>query len=279
MNTIIEPLYPPPDPTRRDRIVKDIIDLMKLRDDDIIKAKVRRWLTFVLVKAQRFNRLPWWFARRLFACKIYEGQDVFDLQGQLDRFISVFCPGRLKAKSMDYIIQRRAEADYYQQANAGIPDYYAIHGGRLHLWPAPDQEVMFCITYSIPLTADILPPEWESYLVDGVIGLYGRHFDSSGLLEEATGFEASFWEGIKSTRAIHFDSEPTERTDRSNPRQLADSLFGAYTEINSADFTNAIIKPAYQAGAGKVQILANDGEENLNTRGTPIMQSGGDKQP
>ncbi len=244
-----------------------------------MKSKVRRWLGFTLTKAQRFNRLPWWFARRLFGCKVYAGQDVFDLQGQLDRFISVFCPGRLRAKPMDTIIQRRAAADYYHQANSGIPEYYAIHGGRLHLWPAPDSEMMFCITYSIPLTAEIVPLEWESYLVDGVIGLYGRHFDSSGLLEEANSFEAAFWKGIKSTRAVHFDSEPIECTDYSNPRQLANTLFGAYTEVNSADFSNAIIKPAYLAGAGKVQILANRGQESDNTRAMPMMQIGGNQQP
>lgn len=279
MLSLIEPLYPAPDPTRRDRIVQDVIDLMKLRNDDIIKAKVRRWLAFTLTKAQRFNRQPWWFARRLFACKVYEGQDVFDLQGQLDRLISIFCPGRLRAKPMDAIIEHRAKADYYHQANSGIPEYYALHGGRLHLWPAPDSELMFCLTYSIPLTPAIIPPEWESYLVDGVIGLYGRHFDSSGLLEEAAGFEAAFWEGIKSTRAVHFDSEPTNRRDDSNPRTLAETLFGAYTETNFTDYENAIIKPAYLAPAGELQILADEGQEVSNTRGTPIMQIGGDKQP
>ena len=279
MPSIIEPLYPTPDDQRQDRIVQDVIDLMKLRNDDIIKAKVRRWLDFTLIKAQRFNRLPWWFARRLFGCKVYEGQDVFDLQGQLDRFISIFCPGRLRAKPMDYIIQQRAESDYYHQANSGIPEYYALHGGRLHLWPAPDAEMMLCISYSILLTPAIVPPEWEAYLVDGIIGLYGRHFDSSGLLEEAAGFEAAFWEGIKATRAVHFDTEPTHRKDFANPRQQASTLFGAYTEVNSTDYDNAIIKPAYQAAAGQVQILADEGEEAANSRGTPIMQIGGDKQP
>ena len=279
MNSIIEPLYPPPDLARRDRIVQDVIDLMKLRDDDIIKAKVRRWLEFTLTKAQRFNRFPWWFAKRLFGCKVYEGQDVFDLQGQLDRLIAIFCPGRLRAKPMDAIIERRTQADYYHQANSGIPEYYAIHGGRLHLYPAPDREMMLCITYSIPLTPAIVPPEWESYLVDGIIGLYGRHFDSSGLLEEAAGFEAAFWEGIKSTRASHFDTEPTNRQDYANPRKLADTLFGAYTETNSTDYDNAIIRPAYQAAAGQVQILANEGDEAVNSRGVPIMQIGGDRQP
>ncbi len=279
MNSIIEPLYPPPDPTRKERIVQDVIDLMKLRDDDVMKAKVRRWLGFTLTKAQRFNRLPWWFAKRLFGCKVYEGQDVFDLQGELDRLIGVFCPGRLRAKSMDTIIQRRAQADYYQQANCGIPEYYALHGGRLHLWPAPDAEMMFCLTYSIPLTVERVPPEWETYLVDGIIGLYGRHFDSSGLLEEAAGFEAAFWEGIKSSRASHFDSESTSLVDHANPLSIAQTLFGAYTEVNSTDYHNAIIKPAYLASAGQVQILANKGQEGSNTRGTPIMQIGGDRQP
>ena len=278
MPSIIEPLYPPPDPDRQERIVSDVIGLMKLRDDTDIQTRLRRWLHFTLVKAQRFNRLPWWFARRLFACKVYEGQDVFDLQGELDRFISVFCPGRLAATSMDTILQHRAASDYYHQANSGLPTCYALHGGRLHLWPAPAEEMMLCITYSLPLAPAIVPPEWEAYLVDGVIGLYGRHFDSSGLLEDAGGFEASFWEGIKSTRAAHFDSEPCG-PDLTGPHRIAETLFGAYTEVNTAGFTNAIIRPAYQAPSGQVQILADTGSETLNTRGTPLMQIGGDRQP
>ncbi len=279
MSSMIDPLYPVPDPEREDRMVSDVIQLMKLRDDDAIKAIVKRWLKFTLVKAQRFNRLPWWFARRYFACVVYEGQDVFDLQGELDRIIAVFCPEKLSIRPIDYIIEERANAYSHHRSNCGDPVYYALHSGRLHLWPAPDKPMMLSVTYSRLLTAEIIPPEWEAYLVDGIIGLYGRHFDSSGLLEEADQFTPRFWEGIKSSRAEHFDSMAYERMDRSFAKTRHLSSSEAYAEISTTEFDDAILKPAYDEAPGMLQILADLDEMARNQRGVPFAQIKGERQP
>ncbi len=281
---MIEPIYPPPDPERESRIVKDVISLMKLQNDKASTDRVARWLFLTLIKAQVYTRLPWWFARRLFACMVYPGQDVFDLQGELDKIISAFCPVKLNIRPMDYIINQRSSAHTHQRNDCGEPCYYAIHGGRLHLWPAPDEPMMLCVTYSLHLTPDIVPQEWESYLLDGVIGLYGRHFDSSGLLEKADEFVSRFYAGLKASRSEHYDSEAWERIDRANPTTRGMSASHAYGEVSSApiddqSFENAILKPAYNNAPGEIQILANKGSAQQNTRGTPITQIKGTHQP
>lgn len=279
MPSMIDPLYPEPDPEREDRIISDVINLMKLRNDDAMKAMVKRWLQFTLVKAQRFSRLPWWFSRRLFACIIHEGQDVFDLQGELDRIIATFCPEKLAVRPIDYILEQRANAYTHSRSNCGEPVYYALHSGRLHLWPAPEKSTMLCVTYSKRMTADILPSEWESFLVDGIIGLYGRHFDSSGLLEDASEFTARFWEGLKTSRSEHFDTTAYERFDRAWPKSRSQSSSEAYGEISTAAFDNAILKPAYDNAPGSIQILADRDEMAKNQRGTPFAQIKGERQP
>ena len=279
MTAIIEPQYPEPDPEREKRIVNDVISLMKLSNDEARRKMVTRWLEFTLTKAQRFNRLPWWFARRLFACMVYEGQDVFDLQGKLDRIIAVFCPLKLTIKPIGFIIEKRSTSHKYERSNLGEPVYYALHSGRIHLWPVPDSAIMLAVTYSRQLSPDIVPVEWESFLLDGVIGLYGRHFDSSGLLENANEFTARFWEGLKASRNEHFDTESFERKDRDYPANQGMSVSQAYAEINSVDFENAILKPAYDGAPGEIQILANREKIQKNKRGTPIAQIPGDHQP
>lgn len=276
---MIDPLYPPPDPEREGRIIADVINLMKLRNDEATQAIVRRWLQFTLVKAQRSSRLPYWFARRLFACLVYRGQDVFDLQGDLDRIIATFCPEKLTIRPIDYILEQRSNAYSNDRSNCGEPVYYALHSGRLHLWPAPEKPFMLCLTYSCPLTPDIVPSEWESFLVDGVIGLYGRHFDSSGLLEEASEFAARFWEGLKSSRSEHFDSETIERRNRAWPTDQGMTLSQAYGEISTAAFENAVLKPAYDSAPGMIQILGDKDEMPKNQRGTAITQIKGELQP
>lgn len=276
---MIDPKYPEPDPNRAKRIVDDVVGLMKLNDNDAIRKKVNRWLELTLAKAKSFNCQPWWFARRWFSCMVYEGQDVFDLQNELDRIISVSCPKKLNHQTINYLSDRRATAATYQRSNLGEPDCYSIHGGRLHLWPAPDKEMMLTITYSCKLTADIVPDEWEPFLLDGIIGLFGAHFDNSGLLREPNQFVKRFYEGLKSTRISHFDTEPNNRNGYSDVKKQGMTISQAYAETNSADYSNAIIKPAYGGILGSMQILADKDSLKSSLRSTPIAQIPGDRQP
>ena len=274
MAEMIDPGYPEPDPERGKRIVSDVITLMKLSNDESTRTKVARWLSFTLFKAQRLNRLPWWFARRLFACMVYEGQDVFDLQGNLDKIINLYAPKKLGMKPIGFILDHRAEHNY--QFNLGEPAFYAIHGGRIHLWPAPEKETLLVITYCIPVTASIAPPEWEGCLVDGIIGFYGRHFDQSGMLENPGEFTQRFMAGIKASRTEHFDSEAFERQVHCDITHSGLTSFRAYAETNTPAPENAIIKPAYDGAPGQIQILADSELMKQNQRGTPIAQIPGD---
>lgn len=268
---MIEPNYPPSDPERGKRIVSDVIGLMKLQNDESTRSKVNRWLELTLDKAQRMNRLPWWFARRLFACIAYPGQDVFDLQGDIDKVIALFCPKKLKLKPIGFILERRADG------KLGKPSFYALHGGRIHLWPAPQDEVLLAITFAKPLSVETVPPEWEGCLIDGVIGFYGKYFDRSGLLENPDEFSQRFMAGIKASRSEHFDTETYERHQENDITKSGLTSFRAYAEISMSDYENAIIKPAYSGSPAAVQILANQQNEKDNQRGTPFAQNPGEQ--
>ena len=270
---MIEPNFPPPDPERGKRIVSDVIDLMKLQNNEATRSKVNRWLELTLGKAQRMNRLPWWFARRLFACIAYPGQDVFDLQGDIDKVIALFCEKKLKLKSIGFILECRAEG------KLGKPLFYALHGGRIHLWPAPNDEVLLAITYAKPLTVEMVPVEWESCLIDGVIGFYGKYFDRSGLLENPDEFSQRFMAGIRASRSEHFDTESFDRHYETVITKPGLTSFQAYTEISMADYDNAIIAPSYNGKTGEIQILANKDEFKKNQRGISIAQIKGNRQP
>ena len=271
---MIEPQFPPPDPERASRIIKDVIELMQLSNDEATRNKVNRWLELTLYKACGMNRLPWWFARRLFACKIYEGQDVFDLQEGIDKLIGLYCPEKLQLKPIGFIIEQRSEWAYTY--NHGNPDCYALYGGQIHLWPAPKEETLFIISYAQPVKIEQVPPEWEGCLLDGVIGFYGQYFDRSGLLKTPEDFTQRFIAGIKASRNEHFDTEAYHRYHHAEIRKGGLTSFLAYAETSMVDYENAIIKPAYSDAPGKVQILAD--KEQDNQRGVPFAQIPGDQQ-
>ncbi len=278
---MIEPIYPPPDPERESRICTDVIDLMKMQKTEESNQKVARWLQLTLAKAQRFNRLPWWFAKRLLGCRIFAGQDMFDLTGAMDRIIAAYCLEKLKHIPLGTIIQRRNNADCHQRINSGEPRYYCFDGGRLHLWPAPDKDMLFIISYACPLEAAIVPAEWETILLDGIIGLYARFFDSSALVNKENGqeFLPRFWEGLKATRSHHFDSETFERQLEGTPKQHRETLYTAWAESALGSVGALRITPTLRGTPGDIQIPADKGMEHKNKPGVPITQIPGNYDP
>ena len=273
--------FPPPDPERGGRICQDVIDLMKIRDDEHNQHLVGRWLELTLEKAKRFNRRPWWFARRLFGCRIFSGQDMFDLTGDMDRMIAVFCLVKLKQIALGEILERRNRAYYHSRVNCGDPRYYNFDGARLHLWPAPDRDMLLVISYTCPLEAEIVPVEWETILLDGIIGLYGRFFDSTGLINKESGaeFQPRFWEGLKASRSEHFDSEVHERQLDAWPKQPGDTLYTMWAESQSGSVGQLSVTPSYRGEPGEIQIPADEGLEHLNQPGVPITQIPGNYNP
>lgn len=278
---MIESDFPPTDAKRGARICQDVMELMKIRQDEQNVHLVGRWLELTLAKAKQFNRLPWWFARRFYACRIFAGQDLFDLSGDMDRVIAVYCLKKLSHIALSEIIERRHTANCYHRVNRGEPAYYCFDGGRLHLWPAPEKDMLLAISYSCPLKAEIVPAEWETILVDGIIGFYGRFFDSTGLINKETGAEflPRFWEGLKATRSSHFDTEVYERFLKELPKQQGDTIYSLWAESALGSVGSLSLTPSVRGAPGEIQIPADEGMEHLNQPHVPITQIPGNYDP
>ena len=257
------------------------MNLMKIRQDEKNIHLIGRWLELTLAKAQRFNRRPWWFAQRLYGCRIFAGQDMFDLTGDMDRIIAAYCLEKLKHIALGEIIERRHTANYHHRVCLGEPRYYCFDGGRLHLWPAPDTDMLLAIRYSCPLEAEIVPEEWETILLDGIIGFYGRFFDSTGLINKETGAEflPRFWEGLKATRTQHFDTEIFERTLDAHPKQQGETLYALWAETAMGAVGTLSLTPSLRGAPGEIQIPADKGMEHLNKPRVPVTQIPGNYSP
>ncbi|PJE79666.1 hypothetical protein CI610_01380 [invertebrate metagenome] len=276
------PVFPKADPGRADRICDDVISLLKLANNDEQKKRVQRWCFHTLKKAVSYTNIPWWFSCRLFCGPIYEGQDIFNLNGEkLEAVIAVYGESKLEQKSIGYVLEQRGLAYIHNRANQGCPRVYAQHGGQLHLWPAPkDVEIPLMITYTQPITPENVPDSWETLLVDGIIGLYARHFDSSGLLESAGEFQNRFYTALKFERkANNYDSEPTDKGYIWPAFCRGDSISTAWFDTNQSSYDNDIIYPAHSDDVGSVQIRPDSDELTDAKHGYPFVQVRGDHQP
>lgn len=198
--------YPPKDTTREDRVVADLIDFMKADDLAAVQTRVKRWITHVLNDAKRGRK--WWFLENVAVAKLEAGADIIDLKGDLDKVVSIWAPKRLRKVSLQTIVALRQDVKENNRANAGTPDVYALEAGkRLHLFPAPGEEIDFLAHYTRPLKVEIVPEEWETLILEGVIGLYGRHFDRDALVESPKAFLDRYKLGLKELRGDAFDIE------------------------------------------------------------------------
>lgn len=200
---------PPPNPgrdtAREARLVSDVADLLhEVPPSAETERKIKRWLELVAQDAAQGRR--WWFLDHLSQGAVTAGADVIDLMGDLDRIIAVYCPLRLDHVPLGVIAQQRAQAAKDSRRNAGWPTHYALEGGkRLHLWPAPHQGMPFAVHYSRPVDVQLFPPGWDAILLNGVLGLYGQHFDRDALSQNPEYFEGRYREQLKRARLEHHD--------------------------------------------------------------------------
>ena len=243
--------YPAPDFDREGRLVQDVIDLMHGTDNDDFKRKVKRWLTLVLQDAGRRRR--WWFLEHAVTTTLGPGDDVIDLKGHLDRVIAVFAPERLTKAPLSTILEKRLTASRDNLPNAGPqPTQYALEAGRrLHLWPAPDRAVQLGILYARPLHVALVPDEWESILLNGVIGKYGRHYDRDALLDKAGNLEERFEHALRNAGS---DSWDIDRLQRWTDDLASGTVAAASTNGEAYRFT----APASLRGVGAVQVELGD---------------------
>jgi hypothetical protein len=230
---LVVPPHPPADATREARVVSDICTLLH-DPGTVAQARAARWITHVLNKANQGR--AWWFLRGQFSTTLDAGDDVVDLSGQIDRLAGAWCPKRLTQVPLAQIIEARMDAEANGTSNAGTVAWYALEAGRrVHLWPALAESTAFAVMYYRPMLIASVPDEWETIILDGVLGMFGRHFDRDALTQDPAEFERRFWSAIRSAAVesrdnVHFKSyqEPAEVSTS----VTADSASGAATEVD-----------------------------------------------
>lgn len=239
--------YPAADFEREGRIVDDLIELMHGPATEAHRARAKRWIWHVMNHAKRGR--AWWFLENMARRELSVGQDVIDLVGHFDRVKAVFAPKRLTQCALSDVIARREEHTKRYWANGGEPKVYALEAGRrLHLWPAPAGATPFAVLYLRPMMLPILPEEWETILLDGVIGRYGRHFDRDALIEDPASFERRY---LRAVREAASDSHDVVMHDRWGLPMPDGGLVAADSRYDTPTVFTA---PASVAGVGYVSV-------------------------
>ena len=240
--------HPAPDHNREDQLVADVIDFAKMPDSEVTRARVKRWLGFVMTKC---NVRRWWFLENVVSTVLQPGQDVVDVKGDFDRAIGLYAPARLKRASLPQVLNARAHVNDRELANSGPVKFWALEGSRrIHLFPAPSSRTTFTLHYLRPFAIPILLPEFESILFDGVVGFYGRHFDRSALIENPADFVNYFQSMLKKVRPSDFD---THVISAEIEQAVGTSTIDIQSAVNSG---TEVLVPASLSGIGYSCIYA-----------------------
>lgn len=240
---------PPPghgrDTGRTARLVSDVADLLhEVPPSAETTRKITRWLELVAQDAAQGRR--WWWLDHLSQGGIAAGADVIDLVGDLDRIVAVYCPLRLDNVPLGVIAEQRALATKDVRPNAGWPTHYALEGGkRVHLWPAPHEAMPFAVHYSRPADVQLFPPGWDVILFNGVMGLFGQHFDREALSQKPEYFESRYREQLKRARLEHHDLVRM-------PGWLADTATATLAASSASAAAVRRVMPASLEGIGAV---------------------------
>jgi len=326
-----------PTSQRITRVTNDIVDLMRMENDASSRARVQRWLANTLQDAT--SRRKWWFLERLASTTLTVGQDLIDLQGDIEKVIALFGPKRLNKLPLTRITELRMAAADSGTSNAGPPTHYALEHRepgivRAHLWPAPPGSSMtftadaatdllsvsdtsamstgralrfsstttlpaplvasttyyaividsttikvattaanasagtaidltdagtgthtlfetltsFASLYTRPMDLAVVPDLFETLIANGVIGLYGRHWDRDVLAQDPENFETRYEKQLK--RAA-IDSHDIERVQTWDDELPAASSVTADSDTNTA---TSVTVPASLTGIGHVTI-------------------------
>ena len=200
------PPWPAADAGREARVVQDIADLLhEPKPSDETRRKVLRWIWHVLHDAAQYG--PWWFAQNLYASAIPARADLIDLRGDIDKLAALFAERRLTQLPLGRVLDLRADAAANGTGNgARYPTHYALEAGhRVHLWPAPTEAFTLQVLYGRPLNLAICPDEWEMIVLDGVLGLFGRHFDRNALTQDPQAFELRYRNALRRAKSASHD--------------------------------------------------------------------------
>ncbi len=247
--------YPAADPGRLTRIVETIgrelhVDVI----DDAHRVLFEGWVTAVLRDAE--SRGAWWFLKNVASASLTAGADLIDLGGHVHKLGAVYAPQRLQVAALERIVELRQQAAADNRPNAGRPGWYALEAGRrLHLWPAPASTTAFAVLYRRPMAVEILPDEWESIVVLGALGRYGRHWDRDALVSRPAEIEGRYEAALRRARR---ESDDTCVSDAWGQFQAEASAGSRVTAGSASDAATAFVVPASLSGIGAVVIEAGD---------------------
>lgn len=250
--------YPIQDSARDGRIIQDVLDLLQddtdyasLSEDTATTRKIKRWLEHVLMDAN--TRGKWWFLENLASLTLNQGNDVIDLRGHADKVVAVYAPKQLNRTTLAHITELRQLAMENNYPNAGPPTHYALEAGRrIHLWPCPYQRTSFATLYTRPMHVATLPREWEVILLNGILGLFGQHFDRDALMDEPDKFELRYERQLKRVKTDGFDPIAIERFHDALP------AFSSVSADSRTDTATQFLMPASLTGIGYVTIETGD---------------------
>jgi len=239
--------FPAPDYERLGRVIADFAALMRFDTNDDNTAMTTRWISHVLNRARLANP-RWWFLENLASTTLAAGVDLVDLQGALVDVCAVWAPLRLEQRSLSWIVDRRQYAARYGRSNAGWPEHYALEAGRrLHLWPVPHQAMPFVVQYQRPIDIAIVPDAWESVLLDGLVGLYGRHWDRDALTSRPADFEKRFYAGLRRLTLDGLDQAVSVQ-------RWVDTTVASVTAGSASDTATGYVVPASLTGIGAISV-------------------------
>lgn len=250
--------FPYQDSDREGRVIQDVLDTLRddvvyeeLTEDTRLTRRIKRWIVHVLNDA---NRRKWWFLENVATTTINISQDIIDLRGHVDKIAAVYCPQRLHKITLSEMTELRQAAATNSSANAASKaTHYAIEAGhRIHLWPAPSASISFAVLYTRKIHVAIVPDDWEVIILNGIIGMFGQHFDRAALVDNPELFEIRYNNQLIRAKTEHHDVEVIERFKKERI---------AYSNVianSSTDTGTDSIMPASLTGIGYTIIETGD---------------------
>jgi len=250
--------FPWQDSKREGRVIQDVLDILRdntiyedLSADTTLTRRIKRWIIHVLNDA---NRRKLWFLENVATAALATNQDIIDLRGHVDKITAVYCPQKLHKITLAQMTELRQAAATNNSSNAATKaTHYALEAGhRIHLWPCPSAAVSFATLYTRKIHVAIVPDAWEVIILNGIIGMFGQHFDRDALVDNPELFELRYNGQLNRAHKEHNDVEIIQRFKNELP------ALSNVVANSSTDTGTDVIMPASLTGIGYETIETGD---------------------
>jgi hypothetical protein len=148
----------------------------------------------------------WWFLEVMARGTVLAGADAIDLSDDVRLLGPVYCPKRLARATLNQMVALRAETTPNAVSRNPTPVRYAVEARRrIHLFPEPAADTDFTVLYTREMSVAIVPDEWETLILQGVLGYFGQHFDRDALTQTPEEFKADFLAGLRAANQVSRD--------------------------------------------------------------------------